>query len=223
MVEYKIENGPAYSILRVILNPGETLVVEPGSYMLHRGEVKVSTSSLGIMSGLARMLGGGESFFLNVFTAVTQAEIWVAPNLPGDIVPIELNGDLYIQDMSYLAHWGDVKLSVGWRGIKGLIAEGELLWLKASGRGRVFVNSYGAIREISLAPGEKATIDNGHFVAMDASVNWGVRGVGGIKTLFFGGEGLVIDVTGPGRVWVQTRTLPAFASVLYRYMPKAHK
>lgn len=223
-MRYVVEGRPAYSILKVQLEPGESITVEPGSYMLHFGEVEVKTSTGGLLGAIARRIAGGESFFLNTFTARSRAEIWIAPGTPGDIVAIELRGgELLIQDTSYLAHYGDVKLGVGWRGLKGLIVEGELVWLKASGFGIVFVNSYGGIESIELKQGEKATIDNMHFVAMDATVKWNVRKLGGLKTLFLGGEGVVIDVEGPGRVWVQTRILPPLAQLLARFLPIKQK
>jgi uncharacterized protein (TIGR00266 family) len=223
-LRYVIEGRPAYSILKVWLEPGESITVEPGSYMLHRGEVEVSTETGGIGGAIARRLFGGESVFLNTFRARGRgAEVWVAPGTPGDIGVLELNGSLYIQDTSYLAHVGDVKLTVGWRGLKGLIAEGELVWLKAEGRGLVFVNAYGGLELLELGLGEKVTIDNMHFVAMDSTVKWDVRRLGGLKTLAFGGEGLVIEVTGPGRVFVQTRVLPPLAQLLSKFMPRSGK
>lgn len=221
MVEYKVEKDPAYSVLKIKLMPGESITVEPGSYMLHKGDVSVSTSSLGVMTGLARKLLGGESFFMNTFTAKSTAEIWIAPQLPGDITAIKLkNEEVFIQDTSYLAHVGNIDISVGYRGLRGLIAEGELFWLKASGSGVIFVSSYGGIIEQNIAPGESLVIDNRHFVAMDSSLKWEIRKLGGMKTFFFGGEGFVIEVTGPGRVWVQTRTLPALAYAIAKYLPK---
>ena len=220
MVNYTIDKGPAYTLLKVKLSPEESITVEPGSYMLHKGEVVVSTSSQGIASGLARLLGG-ESFFLNKFTAKTPVELWIAPSVPGDIVAIRLeNQALFVQNTSYLAHVGDLKVSIGWRGLKGIIAEGSLFWLKVEGVGTVFVNSYGAIEELHLSEGEKVVVDNGHFVAMDVELKWSIRKLGGLKTLVFGGEGLVVEVVGPGRIWVQTRTLPALAEAIYRYLPK---
>ncbi|MEM1938816.1 MAG: TIGR00266 family protein [Acidilobaceae archaeon] len=224
MIDYVIERGPAYSVLKVKLNPGVSITVEPGAYMLHKGDIEVQTSTMGVASAIARRLFGGESIFLNTFRARSSAEIWIAPETPGDIVGIRLEGgDLIIQDTSYLAHVGDIKLSIAWRGFKGLIAEGELIWLKTSGYGLVFVSAYGAIEELKLDRGEKMTVDNGHFVALDGTIKWGVRKLGGLKTLVFGGEGLVIDVEGPGRVWVQTRTLPALAQILAKYLRVASK
>lgn len=224
LVDYVIEKGPAYSVLKVRLSTGESITVEPGAYMLHRGDVEVSTSTLGVVSAITRGLFGGESMFLNTFKARGIAEVWVAPEAPGDVVGVRLEGgELIVQDTSYLAHIGDVKVGIVWRGFKGLIAEGELVWLKASGTGLVFLSAYGGIEELRLGRGEKATVDNGHFVALDGTVRWNVRKLGGLKTLFLGGEGLVVDVEGPGRVWVQTRTLPAFAQRIARYIRVSEK
>ena len=74
---------------------------------MHRGEVEVSTGTGDIGSAIARRLFGGESVFLNTIrTKGRGAEVWIAPDTPGDIGVVELNGSLYIQDTSYLAHVG---------------------------------------------------------------------------------------------------------------------
>jgi len=122
--------GPAYTVLRVRLEPGEELWSEPGAMMLFRGEVEVKTESGGIGRALLRKLAGGESFFFNVFRAESPAEVWLVPGIPGDIEAIELRGDEWvIQDTSYLAHYGDIEVSAGFRGLRGLIAAGEVFWL----------------------------------------------------------------------------------------------
>ncbi len=219
MAKYSIEYGRAYPVLKIWLRPGERATLEPGSYMLHRGEVKVETSSQGILEGLKRRLFGGESFFLNTVIARSDVEIWVAPSLPGDIAAVELRRrSVVVQDMSYLAHIGDIRLGTAWKGLRGLLAEGELIWLKAEGTGTVFINSYGAIEEIELGSGEKMVLDNMHFVAMDSSVKWRIRKWGSWKTFIFGGEGIVVELEGPGRVWVQTRSLPVLARILAKYL-----
>ena len=218
MARYSIERGPAYSILKVWLEPGESITVESGSYVLNRGDVDVRTTTGGLIRGLLRAIAGGESLFLNVITARESSEVWIAPPVTGDIAAIDLDGEIYIQDSSYLAHMGDVEVTVGWRGLSGLLAEGELVWVKARGRGVLFVNSFGAIEEVRLGPGEKVTVDNGHFVALEGG-RWRVRKFGGWKTFFLGGEGLVVDVEGPARLWIQTRNLPAFAGLLRRFIP----
>jgi len=57
----------------------------------------------------------------------------------------------------------------------------------------------------TLAAGERLKVDTGCLVALDASVDYDIVRVGGIKTSLFGGEGLFFAaLTGPGRVWLQT-------------------
>jgi len=146
-------------------------------------------------------------------------ELLFAPDLPGDIEYIELDGAYVIQDMSYLASTEGVDISVAWRGFKGLLAEGELVWLKAEGRGGVWVNAYGGMKTIELSPGEKMIIDNFHFVAMNADMKYKIRKFGGWKSFLFGGEGIVAEVEGPGKVVIQTRSLPPFAYLLRRFLP----
>ena len=47
-----------------------------------------------------------------------------------------------------------------------------------------------------------------------------MRAVGGIKSTLFSGEGLVVDMTGPGRILLQTRSMDAFLSWLIPHLPK---
>ncbi len=218
--DYTIDASPSYSILKVFLEPGESITIEPTTYMMHKGDIDIKTSSRSILRGLARAALGGESFFLNTITAKTKTELWVAPGIPGDITDIKINNSkLFVRDARYLAHLGDIEVSAGWKGLKGLLAEGEIFMVKAEGTGTVFVNSYGAIRMLTLNPGEKAIIDNMHFVALEESVSWKIRKWGSLKSTIFGGTGLVVEVEGPGRVWVQTRNLPLFARLVADFLP----
>lgn len=221
-MEWNIVYSPSYSILKVKLKPGESVTAEAGAYLLHKGDVEIKThTGGGLFKAFARAVFAGETLFINTFIARENSEIWFAPGVPGDIKYVPLRGQsLIVQDTSYLAHHGDVSLGVAWRGFKGLLAEGSLVWFKAEGIGGVWINSYGAVEEIKLEPGERMTIDNFHFVAMDSTVSWRVRKFGGIKSFIFGGEGVVIEIAGPGRVYVQTRTLPPLAALLRRYIKR---
>ena len=189
--------------------------------MLMKGDVEVKTTSSGIGRAILRKLAGGENFFFNILRAHSPAEIWLVPETPGDIEAIELRDDEWlIQDTSYLAHDGDVEVSAGFHGIRGFIAEGELFWLKTSGRGTVWINSYGGIERVEVPPGEKVIVDNFHFVAMPAFTRCNVRKIGGLKTLVFGGEGLAIEAEGPTILYLQTRTLLPLARLLAKFLPR---
>ncbi|RLF15873.1 MAG: TIGR00266 family protein [Thermoprotei archaeon] len=219
-MKYEIVQGPAYSLLKVELRSGESITAEAGAMVLFKGDLEIKTHTGGITKAILRKIFGGETFFLNTYIAKGYAEVWFAPGVPGDIAYIPLNGkSIVVQDSSYLAHHGDVDISVTWRGLRGLLAEGELIWLKLEGYGGVWVNSYGGLIELKLSPGEKVTIDNFHFVAMDGDMKWRIRKFGGWKSFFFGGEGFVVEIEGPGTVLLQTRILMALARALKRYLP----
>ena len=60
----------------------------------------------------------------------------------------------------------------------------------------------------------KFTVDTGHLVAFEPSLEYSIGGMGNLKSTFLSGEGLVIKFQGNGKVWVQTRTLDGLASWL---------
>lgn len=219
-MDWEVSQSPAYSLLKVRLKPGESITAEAGSFISGFGDYEVKTHTGGMMAGIARRMLGGEAIFLNTFTSRSSSELWFAPSLPGDIEYRELNEKLIIQDFSYLAHHGDIKISVEWRGLKGLLAEGELVWVKAEGRGGVWMNAYGGIEVVELKEGERITVDNFHFVAMDPSIRYSIRKFGGWKSFILGGEGIVAELRGPGKVYLQTRSLPPFVNFIRRFLPR---
>ena len=70
------------------------------------------------------------------------------------------------------------------------------------------------------AAGQSYTVDTGHLVAFTEGMGFKVRSVGGIKSTLLSGEGLVVDLTGPGRVLMQTRSTDAFLAWLIPLLPK---
>jgi len=220
-LEWKVEHKPSYSLLKVSLEPGESVTAEAGAMVMMRGDIDIRTHTGGILRGLMRAVAGTEALFLNTYIARSRSELWFAPSLPGDIDYIEMKGDEWIvQDSSYLAHHGDIEVSVAWRGLRGVLAEGEMVWLRLKGSGGVWINSYGSIDKIELKPGEKAIIDNFHFVAMSSNVKWKPRKFGGWKSFLLGGEGIVFEVEGPATVYIQSRILPPFARLLTKFIKK---
>ncbi|PLV59104.1 TIGR00266 family protein [Thermotoga sp. KOL6] len=210
-MNYGIELKGSYSLLKIFLSPGESVKVEPGAMVYMKGDIEVNTSSGGsVWKALKRAILGGESFFMNTYTSHGNGEVGVAPELPGDIEVISLKEELYVQSTSFLASDTSVDIDVSFGGFKSFFAGEGIFLLKLLGFGDVAVSSFGGIKVIDLQPGEEITIDTGHVVAFDGTVNWNVRTFGGLKSTIFGGEGLVCTFTGPGRVYIQTRNYSAF-------------
>ncbi len=207
-MQVDINSGPSFAFGEITIPAGGTVRVEAGAMAMTRGDVSMSTSTQGgILKGLRRSLGG-ESFFVNDFSSRSGGLVAVAAALPGDMTLAPLDGrqDLLVQSGSWIASDPSIDVDAKWGGGRSFFSGEGLILLRCSGVGDLLMASYGAIRWASLAPGETMTLDTGHVVAFDASVQYNVRKAGSWKSTLLGGEGLVTDFTGPGRVWLQTRS-----------------
>lgn len=128
---------------------------------------------------------------------------------------LELTGaPLMVQSGSYVASSEEIAIDTRFGGAKTFFASEGLFMLRCTGAGTLILSSYGAIHEVRLAPGERLTVDTGHLVAFDEDIGFSVRAVGGLKSTLFSGEGLVVDLTGPGRILTQTRSTDALLTWL---------
>ena len=215
----EIEFSPSYSLLTVHLEPDEIITAEPGSMVAKQGvELQTETSGAGVVGGFRRVLGG-ESFLVNRFTGGPEGGwVMLAPPAPGDIQERQLvqGADLFIQKGSFLAGSYPVELSSKFQGFRGVLSGEGLFFLRAyvdESPGKVFFHSYGALRQIVLEPGRELVVDTGHLVAFTGGVDYLVRKVGGgIRSMIGSGEGLVMELSGSGLVWVQTRNLSSLTA-----------
>jgi len=221
-MEINIKHQPAFSLAVVQLAGNETIQAEPGAMVSYSEGINIETKSKGgLLGGLKRMVAG-ESFFQNTYTAPPQGgEITLAATLPGDMMSIEIAGsEFMLQSGAYVASEAGVSFDASWGGSRGFFGSGSLILLKVSGGGTVLASSYGAIEERQLAAGQKYFVDTGHIVGFDASVSFQVRKVGGWKSTLLSGEGLVVELTGPGRVLMQSRSEEAFLGWLLPKIPQ---
>ena len=216
-MDVEILYKPSYSMGVIKLSGGEQVRVEGGAMVSMSAGVTLETKATGgFMKSLARSVLGGESFFQNTFIAPPGGGVVsVAPALPGDMFSLVLNNEaLMVQSGSFVASEAGVELDTKWGGAKTFFASEGLVMLRANGSGELLLSSYGAIHEMNLAQGEKYTVDTGHLVAFSEGIGFTVNRVGGLKSTIFSGEGLVVELTGPGRVLMQTRSTDAFLSWL---------
>jgi uncharacterized protein (TIGR00266 family) len=212
---------PSYSLAVVKLAPNEKIRVDSGAMVSMSQSVTIETKAAGgFLKSLTRSVLGGESFFQNFFQASAEGgEITLAPDLPGDQVEINLAGEkILIQSGSYMASEMGVELDAK-VSMKAFMSAEGISMLEASGTGKVLLSSYGAIFEKTLAAGEIYTVDSTHLVAFDSTVQVQPRSVGGFKSTMLSGEGLVVDLTGPGRLFIQTRSPKAFINWIIPQIP----
>jgi uncharacterized protein (TIGR00266 family) len=138
------------------------------------------------------------------------------------VARLDGGGAVLVQSGSWIASDPAVEVDSKWGGGKSFFSGEGLILLRCSGAGDMLMSSYGAIRFAELTPGETMTLDTGHVVAFDESVRYQVRKAGSWKSTLLGGEGLVTDFTGPGRVWLQTRSSQDLIQWLTSKLPKDH-
>jgi uncharacterized protein (TIGR00266 family) len=224
-MEEHIEFNPAYTLLTLSMGPNEQINAEPGAMVAMAGCEMATKSGGGFLKGLKKAVLGGESFFLNTFTAGPQGG-WVslAPGSPGDVqwADIQPGKQLFIQGGSYLASTLNVQTDTKFQGFKGFFSGESIFFIRAfteDGPGRVYYNSFGAIKQIPVQPGQIVTVDTGHVVAFEEGLEYNINKVGGMKSFMFGGEGLVMNFSGQGNLWIQSRNVQSLAAKLMPFLP----
>lgn len=221
-MEIDIQHRPSYSLAIVKLAANERIRADSGAMVSHSDGLEIETKAEGgFLASLGRAVLGGESFFQNFWKAgAGGGELTLAPDLPGDIVLIEMKGaPMLVQSGSYLASEDgvsvDAKISA-----KAFVAAEGVSMLECTGTGKMLVTSYGAIFEKILGANEKYIVDTSHLVAFDASMNVERKSVGGLKSALLSGEGLVVAMTGPGHVYIQTRSPKALIAWIIPQVPQ---
>jgi uncharacterized protein (TIGR00266 family) len=224
-MQTEIKYNPDFAMLRVQFeHPGEQLVTESGAMVARDTAVTMQTNMRGgLGSALKRSLLGGESLFQNTFTATAPGQtVWVAPAPEGAIECVDLQPgqELFMQSGAYLCSTAGVQLDTKFQGARGFFSGEGLFLLRVYGQGRVWFCTYGAIHAVDIGSQYQGYIcDTGHMVAFTQGLSYSVNKVGGLKSLFLSGEGLVCTFQGQGRLWMQTRDPGALAAFLHPFRP----
>lgn len=214
--DYTIEAQPDFGFLTVRLKANQMIKVEASAMATMDTNLRMKTKMRG---GLSRLITG-ESIFINEFTAERgPGEIGIAPGSPGALEHVYLdNSVIFLQNTGYVASSPGVQIETKWQGFtKGFFSGESLFLIRCSGKGDLWFNTYGAMIAVDVT-GEYV-VDTGHIVAFTEGLDYKISRIGGYKSLFFSGEGLVCRFSGVGRVWIQTRKLGAFANWVRPYRP----
>ncbi len=223
-MQSEIRHNPDFGLVRVVFDqPGEQVITEAGAMVARDTAIDMKTNMQGGLGGaLKRKLLGGESLFQNTFTATAPGQsIWIAPPSEGavEVINLQPGMEIFMQSGAYLASTPGVTLDTKWQGAKGFFS-GGLFLIRAYGQGQIWFSSYGGLHAVDLGQQYSGYIcDNSHMVAFTAGLQYNVSKLGGLKSLFFSGEGLVCNFQGQGRLWMQTRNPGSLASFLHPFRP----
>jgi len=237
-IDYKLF-GDDMQFVEIELDSKETVIAEAGAMMYMDDEIKMESifgdgsatkgGLMGKLMGAGKRLITGESLFMTSFSnsGTNKKHVSFAAPYTGKIIPLELKehgNKIICQKDAFLCCAKGVsigiefqkKLGVGFFGGEGFIMQ------KLEGDGKVFVHASGTIIKRELKSGEKLKVDTGCLVAFEKTIAYNIEIVKGIKSAFFGGEGLFLaTVTGPGKVWMQSLPFSRLADRIYKSAPSA--
>jgi len=237
-IDYQLY-GSEMQFVEIELDPGESVIAEAGAMMYMDDGIVMETifgdgSSKGQGGGFASKLLGagkrlltGESLFMTVFSNAGSGKKHVAfaSPYPGKIIALDLKqyaGKVICQKDAFLCAAKGVsvgidfkrKLGVGFFGGEGFIMQ------KLEGDGWAFIHAGGPINQKPRGPRELLCLDHGCLVALTRDVNYDIEMVRGIKSAFFGGEGLFFaTLRGPGTVWMQSLPFSRMADRIAEGLP----
>jgi uncharacterized protein (TIGR00266 family) len=222
-VDFEIK-GQELQFVEIELDPGESAVAEAGAMVWKDASIAMTTvfgdgsssgsggGFMGALLGAGKRLVTGESLFTTVFThqGSGKARVAFASPTPGSILPLrlaDLGGTLICQKDSFLAAAKGVQIGVAFqrRVMTGLFGGEGFVMQRLDGDGWVFVQMGGTVVERELRAGEELHVDTGCLAAYTPSVDFDLVTVGGVRTMFTGGEGAFFArLRGPGTVWIQS-------------------
>ena len=220
--------GNTLPVLELALDTGEGIVAETGQLSWMSGGIELHTTTntagtTGFLGAIGRALSGG-GLFMTEYTAPYQpGTVAFAAKIPGRMVELHVQpGQGYlIHKHGFVCATPGVQLGTGFQQSlgAGLFGGNGFLLQRLSGACTAWVELGGEVVERLLGPGEQLRVHPGHVGMFEDRVQFGITTLRGVRNLFFGGDGLFLaELTGPGRVWLQTLTLPNLAHALAPYL-----
>ena len=222
-IDFEIK-GQELQFVEIELDPGESAVAEAGAMVWKDASIAMTTvfgdgsssgssgGFMGALLGAGKRLITGESLFTTVFTheGSGKARVAFASPTPGSILPLrlaDLGGTSICQKDSFLAAAKGVQIGIAFqrRVMTGLFGGEGFVMQRLDGDGWVFVQMGGTVVKRELRAGEELHVDTGCLAAYTPSVDFDLVTVGGVRTMFTGGEGAFFArLRGPGTVWIQS-------------------
>ena len=229
-MEYQIV-GTTLPVLEVTLQPQEWIVAESGelSWMtasigLQSG-VQIGGQSGGLFGAITRAISGSTIFMTQYYAYQYAGQVAFATKVPGSILPIDMpagHPGYIVHRHGFLAGGPQIQLGVAMQQrLGGGIFGGMGLFMqRITGQGLWWCELQGEVVQRDLQAGETLRVHPGHVGMLDASVQFSITTVPGIRNVLFGGDGLfLVQLTGPGKVWLQSLPLPNLAHALSHYLP----
>jgi uncharacterized protein (TIGR00266 family) len=220
--------GTILPVLQVGLDPRETVIASPGQLSWMTASIGLHTTmntggNTGLWGAVKRAVGGGGLFMTEYSASGSPGVVAFAAKVPGGIQAVEVRPgqSFMIHRHGFLCATPGVELGIGFQRSlgAGVFGGDGFLLQRLSGACTAWVELGGEIVSHDLAPGETLRVHPGHVGMFEERVGFDIVMMQGVRNALFGGDGFFLaQLTGPGRVWLQTLTLPNLAHALEPYM-----
>ena len=236
-VDYEIF-GNDMQVVEVELDPNETIIAEAGAMnWMEDGiqfEAKMGDGSkpdsgvFGKLLDAGKRVLTGESIFMTHFTNHTNAKrrVAFAAPYPGRIVALDMKSigkEFICQKDAFLCAALGTEISIAFSrrlGTGFFGGEGFILQ-KLRGDGMAFIHAGGSVIKKELN-GETLRIDTGCIVGFTPGIDYHIERAGGLKSMFFGGEGLFLaTLQGTGTVYLQSLPFSRLADRIIAHAPRS--
>ena len=223
--------GTTMPVLEIGLEPGDTIVAAPGELSWMTANVQMHTTtaaagSRGLWGAITRAVSGGGLFMTEFTSSGGAGAVAFAAKMPGQIMPIQVQpGRGYlVHRHGFLCATAGAELSMALqRSLGAGVFGGEGFVLqRLSGACSAWIELGGEVVSHELGAGETLLVHPGHVGMFEESVAFDITTIRGITNALFGGDGIfLVQLTGPGRIWLQTLTMPNLAHALSPYLGRS--
>ncbi|MFQ6098670.1 MAG: AIM24 family protein [Armatimonadota bacterium] len=194
--------------LRVVLSPKEAMVVAAAALASHTLNARIEPRSLGGRVTPADAPGPGGLRLVQVTASDEPVEMLLCPSVPGDILRLRISAaDLHVVSGSFLAASPQVRVTESGRGAHAIFAWESPALLTCANVGDVFLNAHGAFHILELQEGQGYRVHTSHIAAFDGTVGFTLAPPAQQRPESPLAEGKWCDFVGPGRVYMQTRSV----------------
>jgi uncharacterized protein (AIM24 family) len=220
--------GTTMPVLEIGLEPNDRIVAEPGEFSWMTDGVQMRTTAYtagarGLWGAIGRAFSGGGLFMTEYSAPAGRGVVAFAAKVPGAILQVDVpSGHSYmIHRHGFLCGTEGLQLTTGFQRSlgAGIFGGDGFLLQRLSGPCTAWIELGGEVVTYDLAPGETVQVHPGHIGMFQDSVNFDIAFMRGFANALFGGDGLfVARLTGPGKIWLQTLTVPNLAHAIAPYL-----
>jgi uncharacterized protein (TIGR00266 family) len=223
--------GTVLPVLEAVLQPGEVVVSTHGDLGWMTPNVQLTqttqmgTGGRGFMKTAKRVVGGAGLFLTRYSALAEPGTVVFAAKLPGNIINVEVTPErsYYVHRTGFMAGTEGIEASVALQQKKltgGFFGGMGFFLQHLQGEGVAWLELSGEMFTYDLPAGRTIRVHPGHVGAFEETVSFNVSTIPGLANKFFGGNGFFLaDLTGPGRIWLQSMSIQMLAAQLAEYMP----